>query len=204
MSKPRLLTPKEAKGSLVNRLSKTVDRMRQVEVRLGGRPYVVYLVWMQWEAGLLPNERGDGNAKVVCRQPLLPVPKLEDMSLRWNSGSGGRYRQGTIRLTEVSATLTREILTGAVFPERPEDEVPAPYEFFYEVVEDGRHGEQPDRKRFVLAEDPFLDAKKFGWTITLDKQSGDMKPDGTPAGEQPDPTPDPWKTRRLDKPDDDF
>lgn len=198
--KPRLLSDREAKGSLLARMAKTVDRLRHVNVRLGARPYQVFLCWITWDG----PERGEGRQKVTHRCPVLPVPKVEDLSLRYNPSSGGKYPAGSVRVTEVTATYKLEFLTGKVVPDRPEDEVPHPYEFFYEIVEDGRHGPNPERKRFVLAATPQLDAEHQQWILVLEKQSGDMKPDGTPGGEQPDPTPDPWRTRKIEAPEDDF
>lgn len=208
---PRLrpLTPMQAKQSLASRLSSTVDKARQIDARLGFRPYQVFLVWTKWEG----DERGDGNEVVVARIPLTPTPKVSDLTaLRQQGFSAGRTLVGDVRLTEVSANYPQEVLKGEIIPERGEDQVPEPYHFFYEIVEDGRHcppkGSGGDeRKRFNLSAAPFLDAENFQWVLVLDKMSRDMKRDGTPPNEPAQPIENPWRTRRLEQPpepDDDF
>ena len=205
---PRLrpLTPAQAKNSLAARLAKTVDKARQIEVRLGMRPYQVFMVWTTWEG----DERGDGNQRIVARIPMTPTPKVSDLTaLRQNAFSAGRALVGDLRLTEVSANYPLEVLMGNIIPDRGEDEMPHPYHFFYEVVEDGRHcppGEGDERKRFSLEAAPFLDAENQQWILTLGKMSGDMQRDGTPRNEPAKPIENPWRTRKLEAPpgDDDF
>lgn len=204
--KLRPLTPAEAKCSLAARLSKTVDKARQIEVRLGMRPYQVFLTWTQWDG----EERGDGIERVVARIPLTPTPIVSDLSaLRQQGFSTGRALTGDVRLTQVSATYPLEVLVGNIIPNRGQDEVPNPLHFFYEIVEDGRHC-PPDggdeRKRFNVGAAPYLDAENNQWIIVLNKMSGDMKRDGTPQNETSKPIENPWQKRRLEPPpsDDDF
>jgi hypothetical protein len=205
--KLRPLTPAEAKCSLAARLSKTVDKARQIEVRLGLRPYQVFLTWTTWDG----DERGDGIQRVVARVPMTPTPIVSDLTaLRQNAFSAGRALVGDLRLTGVSAQYPLEVLLGNVIPDRGQDEVPEPFHFFYEVVEDGRHcppaGGGDERKRFSLAAAPFLDAENQQWILVLDKMSGDMQRDGTPQNEPAKPIVDPWRKRRIEPPpsDDDF
>lgn len=206
---PRLrpLTPAQAKQSLAARLSKVVDKARQVQVRLGFRPYQVFLTWTTWEG----DERGEGNQRVVARIPLTPTPVVSDLTaLRKQAFSAGRALVGDVRLTEVSAQYPLEVLVGNVIPDRGQDQVPQPFQFFYEIVEDGRHcppkGEGDERKRFSLAAAPFLDAENQQWIVSLEKMSGDMMRDGNPRNEPAQPIVDPWRTRKLEAPpeDDDF
>lgn len=205
---PRLrpLTPAQAKQSLAARLAKTVDKVRQVNVRLGFRPYQVFLTWTTWDGA----ERGEGNQRVVARIPMTPTPVVSDLTaLRKQAFSAGRALVGDVRLTEVSANYPLEVLMGKVIPDRGEDQVPEPFHFFYEIVEDGRHcppGEGDERKRFSLAAAPFLDAENHQWILVLDKMSGDMERDGNPRNEPVQPIENPWRTRRLEAPpeDDDF
>jgi hypothetical protein len=199
--RPRLISPGEAKSSLASKLASRVDRLRQIDTRLGFRPYQVYLVWTKWDG----DERGDGDQRVVCRAPLLPNPMVQSLdALNKVSSGAGRYPAGTVRVTEVSATYTLEMLTGKVLPDRPEDQIPEPYQFFFEVVEDGRHGCEPDRKRFALAAEPHLDAGNFQWILVLQIMNGAMARDGNPVPAPVVPPVDPWQTRKLDAPDDDF
>ena len=208
-SNPRLrpLTPAQAKQSLAARLGKTVDKFRQVEARLGFRPYQVFLTWTTWDG----DERGDGNQRVVARIPLEPTPVVSDLSaLRQQGFSAGRALVGDVRLTEVSADYPLEVLLGNVIPDRGQDQVPEPFHFFYEIVEDGRHcppkGGGDERKRFNLAAAPYLDAENFQWILVLGKMMGDMDRSGNPVNEPAKPIENPWRTRKLEQPpeDDDF
>lgn len=198
----RPLTENQAKNSLAAKFGRLADRVRNIGTRLGLRPYRVFLTWTKWTG----PERGDGQESVVCRLEILPTPVVSDLSaLRLNPFSGGRYPVGSVQVTEVSTSFPLEYLTGEVVPDRPEDQVPEPYEFFYEVVEDGRSGAAPERKRFNLASSPNLDAEGMQWTFNLERTSGDMdSKTGNPVHELPDPPADPWRTRKLTPPDDDF
>jgi hypothetical protein len=198
MKKPRLLSAGEAKNSLMARMARVKDRASQIEVRLGMRPYEVHLVWTKWTG----DERGDGVQRIVCRMPLLPVPKVEDMSISRNPFAAGRYPVGSVRVSSISTTYTRELLEGRVLPEKRELEVPEPYDFFWEIVEDGRHGTCPLRRRFQPTAEPSLDAENQQWIVVLEKQSGDMERNGQPQDDPVIVPPDPWITRRIEGPDD--
>ncbi len=178
-SRPRQLSPGEARNSLANRLSRVVDRVRQVDVRLGNRPYNVFLCWTKWGG----DERGEGVQEIVCRIPLVPTPLVDDLTSVSLSGFGaGVLPVGSFRVREVSASYSIQLLTGKVLPEK-EDQVPHPYDFFYEVVEDGRHQQcegRPVRPRFRLFATPYLDAKNQQWVLVLERTSGDMGQDGKP------------------------
>lgn len=192
MSKrPRNLTSAEARNSLANRLSRVVDRGRQVDARLGNRPYQVFLCWTKWGG----EERGEGLEEVVCRIPIVPTPVVADLtSVSLSPFGGGILPVGSVRVTEISVTYSLETLAGRVVPGK-EDQVPHPYDFFYEVVEDGRHElceGKPIRPRFRLLSTPFLDAPKQQWVIVLERQSGDMGKDGKPTKAPVHPPKDPW------------
>lgn len=199
--RPRLLSDGEASTSLADRLSKRVDRLRQINARLGFRPYEVFLVWTKWDG----TERGDGDQSIVCRAPLLPIPLVQDLtSLSKSKFSAGKYPTGSLRISEISTCYKPDLLAGRVLPDAGEDQVPHPYQFFYEVVEDGRHGCAPERRRFNLVSEPWLDAENFQWVLVLEKTTGDMARDGKPVPEPVVPPENPWATRVLPKPDDDF
>ena len=204
----RPLTPTQAKQSLASRMGNVADKFRAVEARLGYRPYRVFMTWTSWEG----DERGDGNQRVVARVEMLPTPKVSDLTALHQQGfSAGKALVGDVRLTEVSTSYPLETLLGNIIPERGEDQVPEPFHFFYEIVEDGRHcppnGEGDERKRFNLGAAPFLDVENHQWILVLDKMSGDMKRDGNPQNEPAQQVPDnPWRTRKLEQPpeNDDF
>lgn len=197
---PKILTPTEAAGSLAARMAKRVDRARQIEVRLGLRPYNVFLVWTKWNA----DERGEGRETIICRTPLLPTPIVEGLDgVSSQAYSGGKLPVGSVRVRNVSATYSQDVLEGKVIPELG-DSIPEPYDFFYEIVEDGRHaraGIAPERQRFNLSATPALDAGEAEWVLSLERASRDMNRDGSPPVE-PVAKLDPWRSRQLQRPDD--
>lgn len=198
----RSLTQGEAKVSLAARLGRINDRARQVNVRLGFRPYRVFLTWTEWNG----DERGEGVQEVIRRCELLPTPLVQDLtSVSLSPFGAGVLPVGSVRIREVSARYSLELLMGRVFPEEGQDQVPQPYDFFYEIVGDGRHlkaGQQEVRSRFRVMSTPFFDAENSEWSIVLERQSGEMGKDGQPRAEPTDPTPDPWAERTLERPED--
>jgi hypothetical protein len=130
---------------------------------------------------------------------------VEDLTaLASNPFSAGKYPVGSIRVREISGRYTVAQLEGRMIPEEDEEEVPQPYEFFYEIVEDGRHEANPRRQRFRPASAPFFDAENQQWVIVLERTSGDMGTDGRPENDDEEPAPpDPWRSRELEAPSDD-
>lgn len=201
-NRPRNLTPSEARNSLANRLARVADRGRAIDARLGNRPYQVFLCWTRWSG----DERGEGLEEVVCRIPIVPTPVVADLtSIALSPFGAGVLPVGSVRVTEVSVTYSLETLMGRVVPNRREDQVPHPYDFFYEVVEDGRHQAcdgPPARPRFRLLSSPFLDAPKQQWVLVLERQSGDMGKDGKPTNAPVPVSKDPWEQRGIEPPPD--
>lgn len=198
MAKPRLLSPGEARTSLAARLQRVVDRARQVDVKLGNRPYNVYLVWTKWTG----EERGEGDQEVVCRCAIVPSPVVKDLTnVALSPFGAGILPVGSLRVTEVSTCYSMEQLAGRVIPGK-EDQVPHPYDFFYEVVEDGRHEAEPKRGRFRLLSTPHLDAANQQWVLVLERVSGEMGKDGKPILAPVVPPKDPWAERKIEPPDD--
>jgi hypothetical protein len=68
------------------------------------------------------------------------------------------------------------------FGEDPrEKHIPEPIDFFYEVVEDGRHDQPPKRMRYRPYTEPALDAGGVQWKITLERSSEDRTRDDKSA-----------------------
>lgn len=68
----------------------------------------------------------------------------------------------------------------AGFVREDSESIKQPYEFFYEVVQDGPRS---IRRRFRLLNVPFYDAKKMAWSMVLEKQSEDRTRDAIPRSE---------------------
>lgn len=174
MPKVRPLCRDEAIKSLANRLAPRIDRIRQIATNLGTRPYRVFLTWTTWTG----TERGEGYEQVVRRTEILPTPLVASLDrLALTQFAAGTLPMGSVQVTEVSATLTEDLLTGRWVPEPHEDEVPPPKDFFYEVVEDGRGDPEPVRWRFRLMSKPFRDAENVQWKLLLEKEDPDRSRD---------------------------
>ncbi len=177
MSKPRQLTPIEARRTLANRLIPTVDRLRQRLTTFGLRPYNVFVVWTKWTG----KERGEGHEVECKRIAIVPNPKVEELtSITLNPFSAGLLPVGTVRVSGISGSYTQDLLSGLTLPKKQEEEVPEPYSFFWEIVEDGRGDDPPVRSKFRLFATPFRRAGQVDWTVLLERISEDLKRDGCP------------------------
>lgn len=197
------LSPQQAKRTLVSRFQPTVDRFRQFAVGLGLNPYQVFLCWTWWDGG----ERGIGKQKITKRVPILPTPNVQDMtSVSFSAANAGILPVGSVRVERISGAYSAEILSGLAVPCDPAvndhaarllamrdgtfggpppaalalatESVPQPFEFFYEIVEDGRGGGEPRRERFRAFTRPFRRADKNDWSIVLERQSEEMERGG--------------------------
>lgn len=175
-SKIRPLSPDEAKRTLANKLGGLADRLRQKNTKFGIRPYRVFLTWTRFGG----EERGEGHEKLIARAEILPTPKVSSLdSVTFSIFHAGTLPAGSIRIEEVSAVaFTEDMLRGLKVPtgaylDPSEQQIPEPYDFFYEVVEDGRGDGEPARDRYRLLSKPFRRASKVDWTILLERVSPD-------------------------------
>lgn len=168
MPTPRPLRPFEAQRSLANRLSPMVDRLRQFSTKFGLRSRRVFLVWTHFTG----EERGEGEERLVARVELLPTPKVSELvGQQLVLYAGGVLPTGTMRVERISARFTEAQLTGRAIPGREEgDAVPQPYDFFYEMVEDGRDGLSPLPFRYRLLGAPSRKEGGVSWTLLLERQ----------------------------------
>ena len=116
----------------------------------------------------------------AAKVELLPTPKVADLnSVALSAISAGIVAVGSVRLSEVSLAYSADTLSGHQIPDMHEDQIPEPYDFFYEVVEDGRSDPEPVRRKFRLAAAPFMDMEQgIGWNIVLEKMSEDRSRQG--------------------------
>jgi len=203
---PRLLSAEEASNTLVARFAPTVDRLRQRLTTAGLRPYQVFLVWTRWSG----PDRGEGRERILHRMPILPSPEVADLTgVSFQMFSGGVIPVGSVRVTGISMQYAQDTLIGLTVPADPHaanaaaaagkrvnpetdslaaEEVLPPYEFFWEVVEDGRsnQGRPAYRTRYRPLSAPFRRADKFDWSILLERVSEDMERDGQPRTALPE------------------
>ncbi len=168
--------------TLAQRLIPTVDKIRQLNTSFGLRPYRVWLVHLRWTG----PARGMGVAEVVSRREILPTPRVEDMgSTARELAAVGLTEEGSLRLTEVSATLSEDDLLGRTpdirRPDLPRTGIQA-YEFYYEVQHQRRPDEPAVRRIYVPDAAADLKPGRFGWTVHLKRRQGDpARVDGVPT-----------------------
>jgi hypothetical protein len=186
MAKIRALTPEQAKRTLVNRFGRRADRLRQIATNKGVRPYRVFLTWTKWGV-TSEDERGDGKEVLVRQIEILPTPRVRSLdNLSFSIQHAGVIPVGSLRVDRISIhRFTEDVLLGVAYPDDPlpfgedarEKHIPQPYEFFYEVVEDGRGDNPPKRRRFRPMNTPHREAGGVHWTIMLERVSQDRTRD---------------------------
>jgi hypothetical protein len=160
--------------SFAAELAETADDLRQLASDFGLRPYRVFSVRIRWSGDTV----GAGEPRVVLEEEFLPTPRVNLERLRREAREPGGYvERGLIRMDRVSARYTEDQIDAlCVGRDAPENE-----ERLIEVRIDGRTGEEPTRRRFAVAEAPFLRAEGFEWIVRLTPQDDARKRDGSPA-----------------------
>jgi hypothetical protein len=198
---PRPLDPSQAKATLANRLGRRVDRLRQFSTRFGLRPYRVTLCWTRWTG----SERGQGREVEIPggRIEILPTPKVKALdSVNLALMAAGMLPVGSVRVTQISVNYTQDQLVGLAIPDevfternepprlksskelppRPSNvDLPQPFDFHWEVREDGRGDDPPPRWRFRLASWPQRNPGDAEWAVMLERVSDDDDREGRPT-----------------------
>ena len=196
MPRPRPLPdPAAARSTLVHRLTRRADRLRQLYTRFGTRSRRVFLVWAESTG----SARGEGAEVVLARRELLPTPRVTDAtaisrrpitidmvpdgSLRVDQVSCGAYTEDNLRGRKIPSDVGQDPLRPlpesrslAIDPADPN--VPQPIDFFYEIVEDGRGDDPPARSRYMLLSTPWRNETGLYWAFFLQPQSGAFDRDG--------------------------
>lgn len=143
--------------------------------RAGLRPYTVTIVRAR-SAGAA--RRGDGPPEILNEWPILPTPKMGDLTGLQEYVDADQLRElGTIMLTEISLSYTEDMLLG-----RGPDGTPVPSSevVFYEVRFLDGSGRVTQRRRFVPASAPNADMTRAQWTLSLARAYGDRDRFGGP------------------------
>lgn len=168
------LTPGQMRRTLGQNLIPVADTLRNLLTDFGLRPYTVTLLQTRWSSG----ERGEGVEVIIGQCPLLPTPRITDLTEVANIvTAAGLAEQGEIVLSRISGSYTEEQLRG-IWPDGQQTEPDS--QFFYEVqfpeVATGFPGE---RRRFFPTSAPYYDAPGLQWRIKLRKQRDDRSRDGS-------------------------
>lgn len=188
-----------ARGTLAQRLAPKADRLRQLATKFGARSRRVFLVWVA-DSG---SEVGTGYETTYARRELLPTPRVTDMTaLSRRPLSVGIVPDGSIRVDQISAAwYTEDDLRGRRIPaeypvgcNRGQAFTPGeqqgstdrqvlrdPYQFFYEIVEDGRGDDPPARSRYMLSATPWRNETSAQWGILLSPVSSATDRFGKPT-----------------------
>lgn len=151
-----------AAGAAGARLSRLWDRARDLYSRAGLRPYTVTIVRARY-AGM--RARGDGPAEILGEWPLLPTPKVGDLTGLGEVLDADQLREsGSILLSEVSLSYSEDILLGR----GPNGDPVSPAEtVFFEIRNLDIAGRATCRSRFVAASKPYSDTTRAMWSIML-------------------------------------
>jgi len=192
-------------GSLVDSLIDVADDLRQLHTEFGGRPYRVFLVWLEWRADEdRDGIRSDGeewldDLKVGVGSPTLAA-EIELLPTPLASGLGGKRfdatgltESGRISVSEVSIAYTEDVLSGLLPQFRDADHpetLRAGIEFFWELRGNRPAGwrtlgrcrtDLPEpRRRYHLAGTPSRSPYGFAWDpIDLSRADGERERDGS-------------------------
>lgn len=161
--------------TVIASLTGAVDLIRDIKTQLGARPYTVALIWTRWSGG----ERGLGMEEVTRVVPVLPTPKVSDLTSVGTSVTPvGTEEEGGIRVTEISPRFTEDTLNGIDDDGTP---VPQDQNFYWEIVFLRSDGPGV-RRRFTPKGTPSYNPLKFGWTVDLQKQYDDRARNTDPDG----------------------
>lgn len=177
MPRPRPLTPSEATKTLANRLgTRIAPRLRQFATKFGIRSKRVFLVWSKFSGA----ERGEGTEAIISRVELLPTPRVVDLSsITYQPFSAGVLPVGSVRVDKVAVTYTADQLMGKAVPGQLRGaKIEEPYDFFYEIVEDGRGDPMPMRQRFRLYGVPDRNEGDVCWSLLLERVAEDLARSG--------------------------
>lgn len=155
-------TSPERAGAAGQRLSRLWDRARDLKARMGLRPYRVTIVRAR-AAGM--RARGDGPLEITGSWPILPVPKVGDLTALTEILSADQLREvGTVVLSEISLAYSEQVLLGR--GERGEP-IPPGETVFYEIAHLDGGGRVTVRRRFVRASAPYAKSESAEWVINL-------------------------------------
>lgn len=166
----------DIRRTLVRSLVPCVDQIRDLYTCLGARVYEVSLVRTRWSGG----ERGVGVEEVILDEPILPTPKIGDLSaMSYQTYSIGSEEVGTLTVSEISARYSEDTLMG-----RGDGgtEIPTDENFYWEVRIPTSPNISGERRRFVPTSVPNLEPLRFMWTINLARAHQDRSRSGDPRG----------------------
>lgn len=147
--------------SFTEEMGAVADEVREIRVEFGQRPYRVFSVVYEWSGG----EEGRGELSIVSEREFRPRPHVDLRPTRHEMTAAGEKMVGSARLTEVSPRMTEEQIFA--FTQMP---LKRGQFSFIEVRMDERDGTQVVRRRYIVRDIPYRNAKKFWWEVPLQAQ----------------------------------
>lgn len=171
------MTREAWRGTLAgSTIVKVEDRGREIEARLGFRPYTVHVVRVRFAGG----RRGDGPSEVVQDVPILPTPDIFGLDGVTRVVTAAQVmEQGQITVAGISGRYTERELEARA----PDGSPPSSAErTFWEITFLIGDHECPagQRRRFQVVGVPGYNANKGAWSVTLERAQQDRARDGTP------------------------
>ena len=149
------------------------DDLRDMFTQFGLRPYTVRRIRVKWSG----QRRGVGQPTVIFSEPILPTPKVTDISgLSELLHPIGLDEHGSIRLSEISGTYTEDDLRGL---DSSGKGAAVDEEFFYEIEYARPDGLAGEKRRFFPSGAASYNAGKLQWTLMLEKSNEDRGRDGS-------------------------
>lgn len=162
--------------TLARKLISTVDTLRDLNTRLGFRPYEIRMVRTKWSGG----ERGVGQEFVVFDEPILPTPLLMGLDgVTRIVQPVGLDEVGACQVTQISGRYAEGFLTGNDADGNPLD---LDVQYYFEIVfpTPGSVSDGAPRRRFYASTAPTYDASRFEWRVNLQRSHSDRRNDGSP------------------------
>lgn len=171
-----LSTPGMVANSIGQKLIGVVDKTRDLNTRLGFRPYRVRIIRTRFSG----PRRGMGIEAVIHETDILPTPLVVDMrSLAEVVTAVGVEENGTVQLQQISGRYTEEMLLGL----GPDGSPVAPNEtVYYEIEFFRRDGRPSERRRFLVDSMPMYNAAAIQWNVSLVGAGENRARDGQPTG----------------------
>jgi len=168
------VTAQQIKKTLARKFVPLADNLRNLLTKFGLRTYKVSIIRIRWTGG----RRGVGIAEVVLVTPLLPTPKVADLSsISEVVQAVGLQEDGGSEVSEISGRYTEEELRG----QNPAgDDIPRDEEVFYEIEFPRLDGQPSIKRRFFIRSAPSYNAGSLQWSVSLTKTNEDRLRTGAP------------------------
>jgi hypothetical protein len=162
----------DIKNTLTAKLTRTVDKIRDLHTVFGRRPYVVRIIRSKWSG----PKRGRGTEIFVSESCLSPTPLVSDLSsLQEVLTPIGFNEMGAVQVSEISGRYSEEFLLGV---DSDGNQLNPNESFFWEIEYPRRDGKPSQKRRFHVQSTPTYSAARFQWSVSLNAVDQDRARNG--------------------------